>query len=229
MDLAVHVQQSFYPSQTQFPGWDIAICFKPLSGISGDLYDLYQIDGKLRGLSLFDVSGHGIAAGLVTMLTKSVFYRTFKNDLTKNLSETLLDINNAVIAAKGNIENYLTGVLFRYDEKSHEMQLVNAGSPQPLFHRHNTNKAVLLAPRKDEKQCGMIGIPGLAVSFPLITFPMEEGDCLVCYTDGLTEAVNDKNEQFGKDRLMQSFASAGDTTADKNLKKILGDLQAFTG
>ena len=229
MDLAVHVQQSFYPSQTQFPGWDIAICFKPLSGISGDLYDLYQIDGKLRGLSLFDVSGHGIAAGLVTMLTKSVFYRTFKNDLSKTLSETLMDINSGVIAAKGKIENYLTGVLFRYDEKNHEMQLVNAGSPQPIFHRHDTKQAMLLVPRKNEKQCGMIGIPDLAVSFPITAVPMEEGDCLVCYTDGLTEAVNDKNEQFGKDRLMQSFAAAGDTSADGNLKKILADLQDFTG
>lgn len=227
MDLAVHVQQSFYPSQTQFSGWDIAVCFKPLSGISGDLYDLYKTDGKLRGFSLFDVSGHGIAAGLVTMLTKSIIYRTFNANLDKSISETLVNINNSIITAKGNIENYLTGVLFRYDEKTHELQLVNVGSPQPLYHKHGSPETQVLAPNKNEKQCGMIGISGLQVSFPAITLHIEEGDCLICYTDGLSEAVNKQNEQFGQKRIINSFARAENTTAAENLKHILADLYAF--
>jgi sigma-B regulation protein RsbU (phosphoserine phosphatase) len=229
MDLAVHVQQSFYPTIVKYPGWDIAVYFKPLSGVSGDLYDLYQVDNKLRGFSLFDVSGHGIAAGLVTMLTKSIFYRSFKANLNNSLTDTLYEINNNVIAAKGNIENYLTGVLFRYDEHQHELQLVNAGSPQPLYHKKGSTQATFMAPPKEEKQCGMIGVTGLAVSFPLVTVHMQEGDSIICYTDGLTEAVNDKNEQFGKNRLRESFASAGDIPANECVKKIISDLHTFIG
>lgn len=228
MALAVNVQQSFYPSQMKFPGWDIAVCFRPLSGISGDLYDFYQIDGKLKGFSLFDVSGHGIAAGLVTMLAKSVIYRMFKGNLTGNISDVLLDINNGVIAAKGNIENYLTGVLFRYDDDARELQVVNAGSPLPILHRHGAADAELIAPPKNMKQCGMIGISGLDVSFPAASVTLQEGDCLVCYTDGLSEGVNTEGEQFGKERIMQSFAAAGDVSAEDNLRRIMADFDAFT-
>jgi sigma-B regulation protein RsbU (phosphoserine phosphatase) len=52
-----------------------------MSGISGDLYDFYLDDDTLSGISLFDVSGHGIASGLITMLAKSILFRTYNSNM----------------------------------------------------------------------------------------------------------------------------------------------------
>ena len=62
--------------------WDIAFEFIPMSGVSGDLYDFYVSEGEITGLTLCDVSGHGIASGLVTMIARSVFFRNFSKWMT---------------------------------------------------------------------------------------------------------------------------------------------------
>jgi sigma-B regulation protein RsbU (phosphoserine phosphatase) len=68
-----------------------------MSGVSGDLYDFYQKEGRLTGLSLFDVSGHGIASGLITLLARSVILRVFMEAGTARLGEVRQKINSQLI------------------------------------------------------------------------------------------------------------------------------------
>ena len=121
MDFAVHVQEAFFRQpDLKVDGWDIAMQTRAATGISGDMFDVYHIGNVLEGISLFDVSGHGIAAGLVTMLCKNIIAQNFRDGLYsgeshEDLGIVMENINRSVIMAKGDIENYLTGVLLRVE------------------------------------------------------------------------------------------------------------------
>lgn len=231
MDLATHVQRSFYPQEVSVKnGWEIAVYFKPLSGVSGDLYDFYIFDDKLSGLGLFDVSGHGIAAGLVTMLAKNIIFNTYRDNIKKHMNDIMVKINDNIIHAKGSIENYLTGAMIRMSDIAGQggmLELVNAGNPPPLLHRTGTDTAIAITPERSKLQCGMIGIAGLDVHFQTVEFGMNENDSLLFYTDGITEAQNLSGQDYGLNRLKYSFAHAESGSAEKKLASVLRDFMIF--
>lgn len=239
MNFAVHVQEAFFKMPDfNMNGWDLAMKTRPASGISGDMFDVYQIGNVLEGISLFDVSGHGIAAGLVTMLCKNIVANTFRDglysgDTHEDLGTVMENINRNVITAKGDIENYLTGILLRLDNAPDgepcRAELTNAGSPVPLHYVRQTRKCVEIKTQNPTSQYGMVGIRGLEVSFPPQQFKIAPEDALVLYTDGITEAVNSNREQFGKERLANAIAAAGSVSAAARLNFILKELNSFVG
>ena len=230
MQLAVHVQQSFYAKKPEFPGWDIAVSFNPLSGVSGDMYDFFRVEGKLRGFGLFDVSGHGISSGLVTMLAKNSITNAFKETLSLKLDKAMEVVNQQVISIKGEIENYLTGILFRIDkEKPGKLEFVNAGGPHPVFKaKGKKEKAKLLLPNDKKLHYGMIGVKDLEVKFQVIKTKMKPGDVLVLYTDGISETENKNGEPFGKERIMDVL-NRKEGSAQEIVDAIMNDLRGFAG
>ncbi len=235
MDMAVYVQQSFMPkSNKQFIGWDTAVYYKPLSGVSGDMYDYYAAGNWFQGISLFDVSGHGIPAGLVTMLCKNIIYRQFRSGFKKTETlETVMDnINTAVTSAKGNIENYLTGVVARFgafdSDDVCKVEFCSAGHPAAIMYDTRNKCVVEQQVEKDVPHFGMIGIPGLETCFPSFEFEMAIGDVLVCYTDGLTETEDMAENQYGKERLMQVISECHKLSAQKIIEEIKKSIERFT-
>lgn len=80
LELASNIQKSYLPNKIpEFKNWDLAYYFRPMSSVSGDFYDFYHDQKELWGFGLFDVSGHGISSGLITMIAKSIIFRHFKN------------------------------------------------------------------------------------------------------------------------------------------------------
>ena len=229
MALAVQVQKSFYPHDTDFLGWDSACLFEPYYGVSGDLYDFYILEGKLRGFGLFDVSGHGISSGLVTMLAKNAIFHSFRTTLTLPLSKAVDRINESVIRTKGDIENYLVGSIVRIDkDDSSKLELINAGGPHPIYKSGKTNKAKLIMPSSKKPHYGMLGVEGLDVKFQTLKITMKTNDVLVLYTDGLTETENSKGEQYGNERLRSAIEKASGS-AKEILDCIINDYSAFAG
>lgn len=233
MEMAVHVQKSFYSQIPDFKGWDIAVSFNPLSGVSGDLYDFYQIDGKLCGFGLFDVSGHGISSGLVTMLAKNAIFHAFRSTREMRLDKAGKVINDQIIHVKGDIENYLTGVMFRIDEKKpNKLEFVNAGAPHPVYVSGNGKKAEQLLPDENKPQYGMLGIRDMDIELQVIKKTLKVDDFLVLYTDGLTETENAEGEAYGKERLLELLSNRGlvkGSTAQFVASGILQDVKNFAG
>lgn len=228
MELAVHVQKMFYPQDLNFLGWDVAVNFEPLSGVSGDLYDFYVLEGKLRGFGLFDVSGHGISSGLITMLAKNTIFQNFRETLPLKLSEAALITNDALIRAKGEVENYLTGCLFRIDsENPRKIEFINAGGPHPVY-KQKKKSPVFMVPDENKPQYGMFGVKNLKVEFQTIKQTVKTGDVLVLYTDGLTEAENVKGEAFGKERLLDALEKVSGS-AQEILDSLMIEFKEFIG
>ncbi len=225
IELASFVQQSFYNIKLpDFKNYQVAYYNKPMAGVSGDLYDFYFNKDSLEGFGLFDVSGHGISSGLVTMLVKNIINDEFNKGKKLPLEEVMNITNERIINQKGNVENYLTGVLGRI--KGNNIEFVNAGHPNVILYKAKTHTLELIK-RGDLKESGIIGISGFPVTFECVTVPVEKGDMLLLYTDGLTETMNRNREEFGVERLKRTFLKGVDLKIEEQIQNIVDEAKTF--
>lgn len=235
VQMASIVQQKTFEQRIKnYIGWDVGVSYMPLSEVSGDMYDFYSIGFNLTGFSLFDVSGHGVAASLITMLSKNIVYQAFKDNQMENRTsgELLEKINDEISRSKGNAENYLTGLMFQidaFDDQKCKIQLANAGHPHPLLYSQKEGSVITLMPEDLHNQYGAIGIHGMEVSFQDINFEMETGDILVCYTDGVTEIENPLKQQFGSEQLKNLIEDNHNATAQELIDIIISTITVFAG
>ena len=236
LETVAHVQKNFLPVKNKtFRGWELSISYNALdNNVSGDLYDYYFTDGILDGLGIFDVSGHGIPAGLMTILAKSIISQHFITGKTQAepLSNVLEDINKSYIKEKVNVENYITGLLFRFSEFNKKdvcsVEFANAGHPYPLLYSATENKVIELK-QDEEKQYGILGVEGLEVSFPPINFRAAQDDIIVCFTDGLTDCKNRHGNDFTKERIIKLLQQYHNESAIMIMNRIMDKLEDFKG
>ncbi len=236
LETVAHVQKNFLPVKNRsFRGWDLSISYTALdNNVSGDLYDYYFTESILDGIGIFDVSGHGIPAGLMTILAKSIISQHFISGMNAEqpISNVLKDINKSYIKEKVNVENYITGLLFRFSAFNKKdvcsVEFANAGHPHPLFYSAEKNQVIELK-HDGEKQYGILGVEGLDVSFPPISFRASPNDIIICYTDGLTDCTNAKGEEFSKDRIIKIVQEYHHESAIMLMNRVMDKLSDFIG
>ena len=225
IELASFVQQSFYNIKLpDFKNFQVAYYNKPMAGVSGDLYDFYFNKDVLEGFGLFDVSGHGISSGLVTMLVKNIINDEFYKGKNLPLDKVMTITNERIINQKGNVENYLTGVLGRVS--GNNVEFVNAGHPNVIHYKAKENRLELIK-RGESKESGIIGISGFPVNFECVTVPLEKNDMLLLYTDGLTETMNRNREEFGLERLKRTFLKGVELKIEEQIQNIVDEAKTF--
>lgn len=230
LQMAASVQQKFLPKINNYiKGWNLAVSYTPLEEVSGDFYDFYFKNDDLKGFCIFDVSGHGIPASLVTMLSKHIISNTFFDSLRRNDScaTIMTDINDIIIQEKGDIDNYLTGLLFKINGSS--LQLSNAGHPHPILYKAKTNTITEIKPSKDQFQFGAIGMAGIPISFVDIDLKIEKDDILICFTDGLIEAKNEYGSTFDKKAIYQILKDYHSKSSEEILNILLSVQKEFIG
>ena len=224
--LAQVVQQSFFKhNETIYDKWAISYYNKPMAGVSGDFLDIYSTENELNGIGIFDVSGHGIASGLVTMLVKNIIFQEFNNGRNDKLKSILDRINIRYIKEKGNIENYLTGILTRLD--GDKVEFINAGHSMPVYFSAVEDSARYV--EDDNTALGAIGLPDIPTNFVTHTVDMNRGDELIFFTDGATEATNAAGEDYGKERLLKSIFRNADRPLTTQVNCIVSDILTFIG
>ena len=228
MEMAVYVQTSFFPKEApKNRDWEISYIFEPMAGVSGDMYDFYTEEGKLLGLSLFDVSGHGIASGLITMIAKSIIFRRFMEMQDEKLQDIIEKVNNELIEEIGKVDNYLTGLLVRFDDNN--IEFINAGHTDPIYY-NAASKKVKIVDLKDNSIKGMfLGIESMKDKYKSLSFSMEKDDILLLYTDCLIESKNIENEEYGIRNIVLSLRQYKDLSSSDILEKITQDLFLYTG
>lgn len=237
LQMASIVQQKFFPKPVQkFLGWDFEVAYDPLVQISGDMYDFYSTDQiSLDGLSLFDASGHGVAAALVTMLSKNIVYQSFHRSLLNffPVSYALKEINEAIIAAKGDIENYLTGVMVRFTNNEQlggcKVELASAGHPYPVVYSSELGECIDLKTLENGPHYGAIGMEGIEVAYCDIEFVMKKNDIMICFSDGIIETSDENRNEFGRERLENIVKENSKESSSRLLEIIKEKVQAFRG
>ena len=207
----------------QVPGWEFAARWLPAREVAGDYYDFIRLSAEPEaapglGLVIADVTDKGMPAALFMALTRTVVRVSV--DRAASPAEGIAYANRLICA-----EN--TGGLFaslfygQLQPATGQFTYVNAGHNHPLLYRADTGQVTLL------KRTGMpLGVDAEA-AFAQQTVQLGPGDVLLLYTDGITDALNPREEEFGQERLLQALRHcAADKTVDI-LTAVEGCLQTF--
>lgn len=227
MELAHKIQSGFFPSLApDTENWDVAFFTTPSSGVSGDFYDFYYSGNRLQGISLFDVSGHGVASALVTILARPVFYRNFRSMSGDELGRVFSGSNLDLYTLLEQVHLFITGIMLRFD--GDKIEYINAGHPDIMI-REKVNGAVLTAgPGDDVFKGHPIGISRESGGYTTHTFSLNSGDVILLYSDGVIDCRNPFGEYYGRKSLRESLASCGDYTAREILESLVKGFQDFT-
>ncbi len=225
LSMAVKVQKSFLP---QIPPvddeWEIAFYMQPMTDVSGDFYDFYVLGDRLTGLGIFDVSGHGIASGLVTMIAKSLFFRSFRDHAESSIENIFKSVSDELYLAIGTSDYYLTGIILRL--KGDIVEYGNAMHP-PLLKKSVTGTSRIYNEDGTHLSGFLIGFEDESYKYDQVSIKMESGDYLVLYTDCLLEAQSVTGERYNIDWIEQSLSSAPCGTSQDVLDYILNDFFGF--
>jgi PAS domain S-box-containing protein len=228
MEMAAHVQSGIFPARLpETDEWEIFLLFRPVSPVSGDFYDFYVTGGKLRGVSLFDVSGHGVAAGLITMIAKSIVSRAFMENDGDPLNSVMERINAELVKEIGHLDNFITGSIIRFHDGG--VEYVNAAHTHLLVRRASDGSVSPITLPGSEFRGPFLGVPDIMSGFRTITFGVSPGDRLLLYSDALVESSNVMKLQYGLERLVDSFGKAPTDALDETVEYIMQDLKQFTG
>ena len=208
LEIGRQIQSGFFPeSLPKIPGWEIATHFHAARQVAGDFYDVFQFkDSNFTAFIIADVCDKGVGAALFMVLFRSLLRAFSERQINKeNVDEQLLDIilntNNFIAEYHGKSNMFATVFFGILDPESGTLHYVNGGHEPP----------VLL--NKDGKITRRLMPTGPAVGmFPDMVFRVEqaqfdEGDFLVGFTDGTTDAKNISGEQFSEGRLLKNIAA----------------------
>lgn len=224
LDLAWQVQAALLPKPNlAVPGWQTHYRYLPYGPVSGDYCDLVVANGRAAPdlyFMLGDVSGKGVAASLL-MAHMNASLRALAH--TGLPPQDVIGKANLLLAESSLASHYATLVCGRANSTG-DVEIANAGHCSPIVVRARGAFDVL----------GSSGLPvGLAIGTePGVTYSVEsvvlrEGDVLVVYTDGLTEAANSHGDEYGTDRLLTVLERCRGFAPRELIAECLADLSSF--
>ena len=199
LDMAHEVQLRLLPQTIPQPdNADIASSFSPARSIGGDLYDLLDYGENQTMIVLGDVSGKAAPAALYAALVSGILRSLAPQRLQP--SQLLKTLNDQLQERKLDSQ-YVTMLIALYDDATHSMLIANAGSVQPMLlsHRHRTLTSDL-----GVESINVAGFPlGMfaEAEYDQMCLKLDPGDLVVFFSDGITDAVNSRGEQYGEERL----------------------------
>lgn len=223
LEIASKIQQSFLPdSMPNIQGIDIAAKTIPARIIGGDFYDFIPITKNKWGIAIADVSGKGVPAALFMALSRTLMRASVA--VTASPSETISHANSLILRdSKTNM--FVTLFYAVLDLDNFNFKYSNAGHNPPLLISHEDYHVTLL-----KTQATALGIAeDIKATTEEINF--KGGDTLVLYTDGITEALNDKGERFDIERFKDIFTehNSAKLSAQEMVARAEKEIKLFAG
>lgn len=226
MKLAVDRQKHMLPEKApQLPGCEIAISYRPAQQVSGDFYDFIEMGEGRVGISIGDVAGHGIEAGILMGMTKKVLNIRASElmDVVEAMKRTNIDIYKDL-----DRQTFVTAFLGMFDPATKQFTYARAGHNPPFL----VNKARTPVTTKFDAGGLMLGMSQGTMfdrSMQQRTVDLQSGDVILLYTDGLEEAKNTSGELFGLQRCMQIVEAECDKPANYILGALSLAVDRFSG
>jgi len=225
LEVAHDIQRILLPNAAPaIDGFEIAGLNIPASQVSGDYYDYISLAGDRIGIAIADVSGKGIAASLIMAMCRSVLRSVAGS--SQSAAAVLHEVNRQVYPDIR--EDMFISMAYVIAQKgSDELVLARAGHDAPLHFRVSDQSVTRINPP------GMaLGIDSGSV-FNRVTSDfrvrLEAGDCLILYTDGVTEALDVHGLEFGISQLIEAVQASSPNGAPAILSRVTSDLKSFVG
>jgi serine phosphatase RsbU (regulator of sigma subunit) len=220
MEIAKRVQQYIIPkdfSHINYPV--ISGRYLPIEDIGGDFFDCYQLPDNKYGFLIADVVGHGIPAALIMTMSKMIF-NVYSTDC--DTPDKMMDVANRNIRGLLLDNQYVTSFYIIYDNNSKRIHFTNAGHVKVLYFRASKNRMLGL-----DSDGFFLGISDQN-NYEAKSIPVEEGDRIFLYTDGITEIKNNEDEEYGEKRLAKSIIKNTGIHGDAFCDEILKEVSQFT-
>ena len=194
LELAQNMQQMLFPHS--LPNTDelqVAAKYLPHQQVGGDYYDFIQLNNHEFIFCIADVSGKGVAAALLMSNMQATLHSLI--NYTHNLKDIILELNKRVIDNAKN-EKFVSLFLAKLNTKSQQFTYINAGhNPPILFYEKKFSEL--------NKGCTILGVTDALTQIQVETFNYTSEFLLICYTDGLTDTANAKNDNLTTDHLKE--------------------------
>jgi len=221
LELAAQVQRLFLPSgRPAIAGLEIAGMMQPARGVGGDYYDYFPIDAHTTQVIIADVAGKGVPAALLMSATAAALRLEANRD--RNMLQQV-DRLNTEIGAVSDPEQYVTLLVGEIDTTKRKIHYVNCGHNPALLFRAKTGALSLM-----NSSCPPIGLSPEEIC-ELASEDLMAGDVLVFYTDGVTEAENQRGEEFGMERLSAVVLRGSSLPAEDLMTNIYNAAADFCG
>jgi len=219
--IAHDIQMSFLPERLpEVPGFELAARSIPAKEVGGDFYDAIPLPGGRTALVIADVAGKGVPAALFMALSRTVLRA---NTLVPRSASEAVSEANTLIAQDAKSGMFVTLFYTVADPGKKTLTYVNAGHNPPLLFRAGGGRPTAL------KGTGIILGVMPEADYGEETIHLASGDLVLFYTDGVTEAINPSEEQFGEERLIETVAGALDLPAAEIVERVRDAVMAFSG
>jgi len=219
MKIAREIQRQLMPDEVpSIPPLEMAVLFKPVAQLGGDLYDWIEFDDGRLAIVLGDVAGKGAPAALYGALSSGVI-RTRAG--RKYPPGQMLELVNKTLFQRPVEGQYVAVTYSIYDPKAKTVTLANSGLPYPLLVRGGQPTYLDIA-----------GVPlGLFpdTKYQETSLQLQPGDILVFYSDGVVEMRNEAGEEFGLKRLAETVRVEHGKSPEEIVKSISAALAEFIG
>jgi sigma-B regulation protein RsbU (phosphoserine phosphatase) len=218
LDEARSIQSMMLPTEPLRAGAiRISHAFQPVSEVGGDFLDYFELTDGCIGLYLGDVSGKGLPAAMYSALAVGTLRSVHKTSRPRRFLSTL----NRRLMLRGPSRRHAAMQYAVFDPRTREMQIASAGMPGP-FH---------LSGRK----CRALEIQGIppglfdpSITYDAATITLEPGDCVLFFTDGISDAFGPNQESFGLDRLQTICEVLPHDSPSELLARIFSEVDLFT-
>jgi serine phosphatase RsbU (regulator of sigma subunit) len=221
LSVAQRIQLSLLPDAPPVvPGWEFAAFYRPARQIGGDFYDFFDLPGKQSewGIIVADVADKGVPSALYMALSRTVIRTTAFTG--RSPASSLMRASNLILNDSQS-DLFLSAFYAKLDTDTGRLIFCNAGHNPALWFRgaagdfrELTTPGIILGAFED-------------IELEEQRVDIDAGDLLVLYTDGVTEAINPYNQEFGVPRLCEVLASRANGGAQQILKAVVDAVDAF--
>jgi len=231
LEIAREIQQQLVPEiAPEVPGFDIAFATRPQNTVAGDYYDAFlrplpDANGAQPLLIIVaDVAGKSVPAALL-MATFQASLRALAAT-SASLSEVVSGLDRYTRANNMDGRRFTSAFVAQIDPRTCEMRYTNAGHNHPIVRRASGGIERLST---GGPPFGLPLFTDSEVRYDSGTIQLHPGDLLFIFTDGLIEAIDDADREFGEGRLLPLIAGAPHEPAAATLKRVMTEVNAYVG
>lgn len=226
-DLAIarEIQQAILPRI--FPPFpenaeqlDIAALMNAAKDVGGDFYDFFRIDDQRIGFVVADVSGKGVPAAIFMAVSRTLIRATGVRGVSP---AECISYSNELLAQESANSMFVTAFYGIYNLTTGQVTYTNAGHNPPYLMK--ADGTILQLPFSSDLVVGAID----DFKYSEETLQLEHGDTLLLYTDGVTEAINSGDEEFGEQRLQAVLAQLTSNSSQDIIERIKACVSDFAG
>jgi sigma-B regulation protein RsbU (phosphoserine phosphatase) len=222
LEIAREVQERLFPQEyPPIAGLDYAGACRPALGVGGDYYDFILLSKNELGIAIGDVSGKGIPAALL-MATLRAFLRGQTVERKKDLTALIANLNRLVYESSES-NRYATFFYAEFDAASRTMNYVNAGHNAPMVFRQRNGAPEIVRLDTGGPVIGLMD----GMEYFQGQVELEAGDLFVAYTDGISEAMNSADEEWGEERFKNAVLANQEIPAKTCIERLMVSADGF--